>query len=48
MTYYFFGNLKTSSLARAYMENLQSSRGSGEDSKELSREQLEEKIDSLF
>ena len=44
----FFGNLKASGLARAYMENLQSSRGSGEKLKTLSREQLEEKIESYL
>ena len=44
----FFGNLKASGLARAYLENLQSSRGSGEELKTLSREQLEEKIESFL
>ncbi|MEO6133958.1 MAG: Fic family protein [Ginsengibacter sp.] len=44
----FFGNLKTSGLARAYLENLQSSRKNGEESKTLSREQLEEKIESIL
>ena len=44
----FFGNLKTSGLARAYMENLQNSRGSGEELKTLSRAQLEEKIESFL
>lgn len=44
----FFGNLKASGLARAYIENLQSSRGSGEESKTLSRERLEEKIESFL
>lgn len=44
----FFGNLKVSGLARAYMENLQSSRGNGEESKTLSRGQLEEKIESFL
>jgi hypothetical protein len=44
----FFGNLKASGLARAYLENLQSSRGSGEELKKLSREQLEEKIESIL
>ena len=44
----FFGNLKASGLARAYMENLQSSRGNGEDSKTLSRIELEEKIESFL
>ena len=43
----FFGNLKASGLARAYLENLQSSRGTGE-LKTLSREQLEEKIESFL
>lgn len=41
----FFGPLKASSLARAYLENLQSSRGSGEQSKALSRKELEEKME---
>jgi hypothetical protein len=44
----FFGNLKASGLARAYMENLQQTKGSGEESKTLSREQLEEKIESFL
>ncbi|MCK9403483.1 MAG: Fic family protein [Chitinophagaceae bacterium] len=44
----FFGNLRTSGLARAYLENLQSSRGTGEKSKTLSREQLEEKMESFL
>jgi len=41
----FFGNMRSSGLARAYMENLQSSRGNGEESKTLSREELEEKME---
>jgi hypothetical protein len=41
----FFGNLKVSSLARAYLENLQTSRGSGEESKTLGRKELEEKME---
>ena len=41
----FFGNLKSSGLARAYLENLERSRKSGEESKTLTREQLEEKIE---
>jgi hypothetical protein len=44
----FFGNLRASGLARAYLENLQSSRKKGEASKTLSREQLEEKIESFI
>ena len=40
----FFGNLKVSSLARAWLENLQRTKGSGEEAKTLSREQLEEKM----
>ncbi len=44
----FFGNLKASGLARAYLENLQSSRGGGEKSKTLSCEQLKEKIESFL
>jgi hypothetical protein len=44
----FFGNLRASGLARAYMENLQKSRGSGEESKTLTREQLEEKVEAFL
>jgi hypothetical protein len=44
----FFGNLKVSGLARAYLENLQRTKGSGEESKTLSREQLEEKIEAFL
>jgi len=44
----FFGTLRASGLARAYMENLQISRASGEESKTLSREQLEEKIEAFL
>jgi hypothetical protein len=44
----FFGNLKVSSLARAWLENLQRTRGSGEEAKTLSREQLEEKIEAFL
>jgi Fic family protein len=44
----FFGNLKASGLARAYLENLQRSKGSGEESKTLSRGQLEEKIEAFL
>ncbi len=44
----FFGNLRASGLARAYLENLQSSRATGEASKTLSRENLEEKIESFL
>lgn len=42
----FFGNLKASGLPRAYMENLQTSRRQGEESKTLPREKLEEKIEA--
>ncbi len=41
----FFGNLRASGLARSYMENLQSSRGKDEESKTLSREKLEERME---
>lgn len=44
----FFGNLRSSGLARAYLENLQRTKGSGEASKTLSREQLEEKIEAYL
>ncbi len=44
----FFGNLKVSSLARAWLENLQRTRGSGEEAKALSREQLEEKMEAFL
>lgn len=44
----FFGNLKASGLARAYLENLQRTKGSGQESKTLSREQLEEKIEAYL
>jgi hypothetical protein len=44
----FFGNLKVSSLARAWLENLQRTKGSGEESKTLSREQLEEKVEAFL
>lgn len=44
----FFGNLKASGLARSYLENLQRTKGSGEESKTLSREQLEEKIEAYL
>jgi hypothetical protein len=44
----FFGNLKASGLARAYLENLQRTKGSGEESKTISREQLEEKIEAYL
>lgn len=44
----FFGNLKASGLARAYLENLQRTKGSGEESKTLNREQLEEKIEAYL
>lgn len=44
----FFGNLKASGLARAYLENLQRKKGSGEESKTLTRGQLEEKIEAFL
>ena len=44
----FFSHLHASGLARAYMENLQTSRKKDEESKTLSREQLEEKIESFL
>jgi prophage maintenance system killer protein len=44
----FFGNLKVSGLARAWLENLQRTKGSGEETKTLSREQLEEKIEAFL
>jgi Fic family protein len=44
----FFGNLKASGLPRAYLENLQKTKRSGEESKSLNREQLEEKIESYL
>jgi hypothetical protein len=44
----FFGNLRISSLPRAYLENLQRMKGNGEESKALPRQQLEEKIESFI
>ncbi len=44
----FFGNLKAAGLARAWLENLQRTKGSGESSKTLTREQLEEKIEAFL
>ena len=44
----FFCNLRASGLASAYLENLQRTKGSGEESKTLSREQLEEKIEAYL
>lgn len=44
----FFGNLRATGLSRAYLENLQRTKGSGEESKTLSREQLEEKIEAFL
>ncbi len=44
----FFGKLRASGLARAYLENLQESQGNREESKTLSREQLEEKMESIL
>ncbi|MBA4140435.1 MAG: Fic family protein [Segetibacter sp.] len=44
----FFGNTRVSGLARAYLENLQSTRGKGDESKILGREQLEEKMEAFI
>jgi prophage maintenance system killer protein len=44
----FFGNLKASSLPRAWMENLQQTKGGGQQVKTLSRAQLEEKIEAFL
>jgi len=44
----FFSNLKVSGLARAWLENLQRTKGSGKEAKTLSREQLEEKIEAFL
>jgi hypothetical protein len=44
----FFGNLKVSGLARSWLENLQRTKGSGEEAKTLSREQLEEKVEAFL
>ncbi len=44
----FFGNLRISSLERAYLENLQRTKGTGEESKTLTREELEQKIESYI
>ena len=44
----FFGNLKASALGRSWLENLQRTKGTGEESKTLSREQLEEKIEAFL
>ena len=44
----FFGNLKVSGLARSWLENLQRTKGSGEEAKTLSQEQLEEKVEAFL
>ena len=44
----FFGNLKVSSLARSWLENLQRTKGTGEEAKTLSRERLEEKVEAFL
>jgi Fic/DOC family len=44
----FFGSLRASGLARAYLENLQPSRGTGDRVKTLSREELEKKMESYL
>jgi hypothetical protein len=43
----FFEKLYVSQEARAYLENLQSSRGTGEESKTLSQPDIEEKLDTI-
>lgn len=42
----FFGNLKASGLARSYLENLQRTKGSGEETKTMQHDKLEEKIEA--
>src|SRR6185437_1857830 len=44
----FFGSLRASGLARAYLENLQPSRGTGDRVKTLSKEELEKKLESYL
>jgi fido (protein-threonine AMPylation protein) len=44
----FFGKLKVSGLARAWLENLQRTKGTGEATKTLSRQHLEEKIEAFL
>jgi hypothetical protein len=44
----FFEQLKIAGLARAYLENLERTKGVKEQSKTLTREQLEEKIESFL
>lgn len=44
----FFGKTKVSGTARAYLENLQVTRSKGEESKTLSREQLEVRMESFI
>lgn len=44
----FFGNLKASGLSRAYLENLQRKKGTGEESKTLSRREFEEKMEAFL
>ncbi|MES2331854.1 MAG: Fic family protein [Bacteroidota bacterium] len=44
----FFGNLRISSLERAYLENLQRTKNTGEEAKALTREELEGKIESFI
>src|SRR5579863_3893027 len=44
----FYGKLRVSGTARAWLENLERTRDTGGDSKTISREQLEEKIESFL
>ena len=44
----FYENLYVSQEARAYLENMQQTRKQGEESKTLSQEQIEEKLDSFI
>ncbi|HEX3933776.1 MAG TPA: hypothetical protein VHW43_03795, partial [Puia sp.] len=44
----FYGNLHISGTARAWLENLERTRGMDGESKTMSREQLEEKIESFL
>ena len=44
----FFGNLKVSGLARAYLENLENTKEKNGESKTLSRVQLEEKMEAFL
>src|ERR1700735_1980685 len=44
----FYGKLRVSGTARAWLENLERTHETGDDSKTVSREQLEEKIESFL